>query len=136
MLPQMKDLNYEERLRKLKLPTLKYRRMRGDMIETFKILTRIYDKRVTKSILKLNESHKSRGHEMKLCKFRSKKDIRKYSFTQRVTDIWNSLPEYVVISKSVHQLENRLDRNWEKHPMKYDYTEDYKPYAGNGNKPM
>ena len=46
MLPQMKDLNYEERLRKLKSPTLKYRRTRGDMIETFKILTGIYDKRV------------------------------------------------------------------------------------------
>ena len=44
----MKNLEYEERLRKLKLPTLKYRRMRGDMIETFKIITGIYDKRVTK----------------------------------------------------------------------------------------
>ena len=130
MLPQMKDLNYEERLRKLQLPTLKYRRMRGDMIETFKILTGIYDKRVTNGILQLNESHITRGHAMKLSKFRSKKDIRKYSFTQRITDIWNSLPDYVVISKSVHQFENRLDRYWEKHPMKYVYTEEYKPYAG------
>ena len=33
MLPQMKNLNYEERLKQLKLPTLKFRRMRGDMIE-------------------------------------------------------------------------------------------------------
>jgi len=29
-------LSYKERLLKLKLPTLKYRRMRGDMIEVFK----------------------------------------------------------------------------------------------------
>jgi hypothetical protein len=50
MLPQMKNIEYEERLRNLKLPTLKYRRMRGDMIETFKIITGIYDKRVTKVI--------------------------------------------------------------------------------------
>jgi hypothetical protein len=34
----MKNLNYEERLRKLKLPTLEYRRVRGDMIETYKII--------------------------------------------------------------------------------------------------
>jgi len=82
------------------------------MIETFKILTGIYDKRVTNSIHKLNESHITRGYEMKLCKFRSKKDIRKYSFTQRVTDIWNILLEYVVISKSVTKFDNRLDRYW------------------------
>jgi hypothetical protein len=33
-IPEMKNLNYEERFRKLKLPTLVYRRVRGDMIET------------------------------------------------------------------------------------------------------
>ena len=34
----MKDLPYPERLNILKLPTLVYRRARGDMIETFKLL--------------------------------------------------------------------------------------------------
>ena len=33
----VKKLHYEERLRRLKLPTLKYRRIRGDMIELYKI---------------------------------------------------------------------------------------------------
>ena len=33
-LPGMKDLPYPERLKILKLPTLVYRRARGDMIET------------------------------------------------------------------------------------------------------
>jgi len=33
----LKELHYEERLRLLKLPTLKYRRIRGDMIELYKI---------------------------------------------------------------------------------------------------
>jgi len=32
----------KERLRKLKLPTLKYRRLRGDMIEVFKIINNMY----------------------------------------------------------------------------------------------
>ena len=56
MLPDMKDLTYEERLRKLKLPSLRYRRLRGDMIETFKIVTEIYDKRVTEDLLPINKS--------------------------------------------------------------------------------
>ena len=34
---------YDERLRILNLPTLKYRRYRGDMIELFKMIKGIYD---------------------------------------------------------------------------------------------
>ncbi|XP_076030414.1 uncharacterized protein LOC143018713 [Oratosquilla oratoria] len=43
MVPELKGLSYEERLRRLNLPTLAYRRARGDMIETYKILTGKYD---------------------------------------------------------------------------------------------
>ena len=42
----VKHLSYKERLVKLKLPTLKYRRIRGDMIEVYKILTDKYDNNV------------------------------------------------------------------------------------------
>ena len=34
LVSSLKNLEYEDRLRKLKLPTLKYRRLPGDMIET------------------------------------------------------------------------------------------------------
>jgi len=43
ILPQFKNLIYEDRLRSCKLPTLYFGRIRGDMIETFKIVTGIYD---------------------------------------------------------------------------------------------
>ena len=36
---KLKYLRYKERLERLKLPTLRYRRTRGDMIEVYKILT-------------------------------------------------------------------------------------------------
>ena len=42
-IPGMKNLSYEERLRKLELPTLSYRRLRGDMIEVYKIIQGHYD---------------------------------------------------------------------------------------------
>ena len=35
-------MKYEDRLRACKLPTLYFRRIRGDMIETFKMVTGIY----------------------------------------------------------------------------------------------
>ena len=47
LLPQIKDLSYQERLRALDLPTLKYRRLWGDMIELYKIITDKQDSEVT-----------------------------------------------------------------------------------------
>jgi len=38
MVPSIKHLPYEEHLRYLKLPSLKYQRLRGDMIMTYNIL--------------------------------------------------------------------------------------------------
>ncbi|XP_060068338.1 uncharacterized protein LOC132548490 [Ylistrum balloti] len=43
-LPGMQDMSYQDRLQKLNLPTLTYRRLRGDMIELYKITNGIYDK--------------------------------------------------------------------------------------------
>jgi hypothetical protein len=41
LVESIKHLNYEERLNKLDLPTLKFRRIRGDLIELFKIITTV-----------------------------------------------------------------------------------------------
>ena len=73
MLPQMKNLS-EERLKQLKMPTLKFRHMRGDMIEAFKILTRLYDGRVTEGMLDISRSHITRGNALKLVKHRNRRD--------------------------------------------------------------
>ena len=55
MLPTLKNLTNEERLRTLKLPTLRFRRLSGDMIETFKILKGIYDRKVTEDFFESNK---------------------------------------------------------------------------------
>ena len=46
----LRDKPYQERLRTLDLPTLKFRRLRGDMIETYKVLSEIYDTSVAPEI--------------------------------------------------------------------------------------
>ena len=65
LIPSLKNLEYADILRKLKMPTLKYRRNRGDMIETFKIMSGINDKEVTDGMLELDENTRTRGHEKK-----------------------------------------------------------------------
>jgi len=47
----LKKLSYIERLKQLQLPTLKYTRLRGDMIEVFKTVHNYYD---SEAAIKLN----------------------------------------------------------------------------------
>ena len=61
----VKHLTYKERLRQLKLPTLKYRHISGDMIEVFEILTSKYETNVTFSFEKHQDSSTSFGWEGK-----------------------------------------------------------------------
>jgi len=42
MIPGLSQLSYEERLKKMSLPSLSYRRLRGDPVETFKHLQGFY----------------------------------------------------------------------------------------------
>jgi hypothetical protein len=47
------------------MPTLKYRHLRGDMIETFKIINGIYDREVTEGLLDLDQNTRTRGNDKK-----------------------------------------------------------------------
>ena len=74
LIPGFKDMFYEERLKHLKLPTLAYRRTRGDMIEMFKILTGKYDSHVT-NFIQLNTNN-TKGHQYKVNKINARLDVR------------------------------------------------------------
>ena len=43
----------------------------------------------------------TRGHNLRLNKFRVKYDLRKYYFTSRVVNVWNCLSSFVVSADSV-----------------------------------
>ena len=88
---QRRRLNYRQRLKCLNLPTLAFRRNRGDMIEVYKILTGKYDPTLP-SILHRNVNSTTRGNPIKLCTYRPKYDLCKYYFMVRVSSLWNSLP--------------------------------------------
>ena len=109
MLPTLENLTYEERLIALKLPTLRFRRLRGDMIETFKILKGIYDRKVTEDLFELNQESKSGGHTLKIRKQRRRLNVRKFFFTNRIVDIWNNLKEEIFSAKNLNTFKNKQD---------------------------
>jgi hypothetical protein len=82
-LPTEKNLNYEERLRKLKLPTLGYRRVRGDMIEMYKIIKGKYDKGVitlVKTAEKSEVRHSTKTNTKKIVQLRANTELRRNLF--------------------------------------------------------
>jgi hypothetical protein len=103
------------------MPTLKNRRLRGDMIETFKIITGTYDNEVTEGIFDLDPNTRTRGHSKKIKKKFCRINLRKFSFTNRIVDLWNTLPQSVIDAKDVRQFEIRLDKYWEHQDVKFEY---------------
>ena len=113
-------MTYTERLKACKLPTLHYRHIRGDIIQMYKILSGKYDIAVTPRV---NRDYNSitRGNDLRLQKIRVIYDLRKYYFTNRVLNIWNSLPNYVVLSDTVNTFKFRLDKFWQHQDVIHDY---------------
>ena len=110
-MPQFRKLSYEKRLRKLKLTTLKERRQRGDMIEVFKLLAGVENIDCNQFFTPVTTCYAFRGHDRKLVTTRSRLDIRKFFFSQRVVNSWNSLPASVVQATSVNMFKNSYDRH-------------------------
>ena len=107
LIESVKHLSYEDRLKKLGIPTLKYRRLRGDLIEVFKIITNKNNH--GNCTLTLHKDLVTRGNRYKLHQKHVNYDLRKYFFANRIITTWNSLPDNLVSSTSINILKNRLD---------------------------
>ena len=83
--------------KKLSLPTLSYRRKRGDMLETYKIMYGYYDTAAVPHLALTPTIVNTRGHNEMRYKLKCTNNIRQYSFCVRIVDFWNSLPQDVYI---------------------------------------
>ena len=109
LIPGLRDLRYEERLKECGLTTLETRRLRGDQIEVFKILNG-YENIDSNFFFEIKESKITRGHNYTLVKKQSRLDVRKYSFSQRTINVWNKLSTDCVHATSVNMFKNKIDK--------------------------
>ena len=84
IVPALRNLPYADRLKKCGLTTLVFRRIRGDMIETYKIVTGKYDSAVS-PIFKFSNLKVTRGNDYKIETARTHYDLRKYYFNISLT---------------------------------------------------
>ncbi len=104
----IRQLSYNKRLQALKLPTLQYRRKRGDMITTYKIFHGLIDTDPSK-FFKINDN-KTRGHKYKIVLNKCRLDVRKNFYSQRIIKEWNCLPADIVEAKNAITFEKLFDR--------------------------
>jgi len=111
LIMNFKNMSYTDRLQRLNLPTLKYKRLRGDMIEVFKITHEIYDPDVSLKLVYHRNSN-TRGNNYKRLNQSFHYHARKYRYclSARIVNIWNSLPNDVVDVNNVNQFKARLDQ--------------------------
>ena len=102
---------YEERLEALKLPSLFYRRRRGDMVQVYQIFHGGVDL-APEEFFTATASDRTRGHPWKLKKPRAESRPRRQAFSARVVNDWNGLPPSVVGAGSVEQFKSELDAHW------------------------
>lgn len=116
-----KNLDYGQRLKKMNLTTLAFRRLRGDMIEIYKHV-HIYDSDTISDTFCLR-SRSSRKHGFQILE-RAPLDgstgPQSKSFYFRSIRAWNDLPDDVVTAGTVNDFKNRLDSNWKSHQLKYN----------------
>ena len=111
LIPELKNLSYQERLKELNLPTPYYRRKRYDLIQLFKIIAHIEDTEVEMFGLEFNDNN-TRGHIFKLQKPRCNKSFRQQIFPIRCIDDWNALQDKVLESETVLGFKTQLDKAW------------------------
>lgn len=87
---ELKDLSYSERLVSLDLPSIKYRQIRADLIQTYKILHGI-DNINKDNLFTLSNCNNTRNSSFKLYKEFASSSSRCNFLTIRVNSLWNSL---------------------------------------------
>ena len=104
---------YEQRMKTLRLTTLEDRRIRGDLIQMFKIVKEkdkiswVKNSRIIHSI--------TRGHNLRYEKELIKNSSHRYNyFVNRIANEWNKLPQETVDSTSVTAFKRNLGKFKEK----------------------
>ena len=114
MVVGLNSRTYEDKLSELKLTSLSERRKKFDLLQTYKILNG-FDRVSTDIWFKTVGENNNRltritSYSKNLVAVRSRTDISKNFFSNRVVNLWNSLPIDIKDSRTIKIFKNRLEQ--------------------------
>ena len=111
------------------LPSLAYRRIRGDAIDTYKYLNGMYNVDHSQLLVEhYSTGLETRGNGQKLQKRNCRTQLRANFYSLRIVNVWNSLPKEVIGANSVNCFKGRFDKFCMKNRYKTEWEE-----IGGGN---
>ena len=108
MVPEFRNLSYDDRRKRLNLPTVPERWTRGDNILAYQIFQQKCKLDVSE-FFTLSTST-TRGHNFKLAKHQVKLEVRRNDFAFRTVNTWNALPANAVNSSTLNGFKAAIDR--------------------------
>jgi len=93
----------------LGLDSLQCRRTKADLSMCYKIINNYICTQIV-SISTFSSTKQTRGHSRKLDKSRVSSVRDGHSFSKRIVNVWNSLPERVVMSKSITYFRHQVNK--------------------------
>jgi len=124
---KLKTKSYTDRLFYLNIPAQKFRHLRGDVIEVFKIMHNVYDTTVMFLSVKALTPEAIIINCIVILFSMTYESI---FLSARIVNIWNSLPNSVVDACTVNAFESWLDKFWQHQAVKFDFAADL---TGSGN---
>ena len=118
LIPHLRTLPYAERLKILNLPSLKFRRIRGDLIQAFKIFSGTDDIKAN-DIFTQSSYSSTRNSIFKIFKRHSRTTKRSTTFSYRVTNLWNDLSNNTKQAKNTDTFKNLLTKENKIYDLKY-----------------
>ena len=109
LIPSLKRLPYNERLKRMGLTTLEARRKRGDLIQVFKIFNNI-EKVDLVNRPKFKWDTTTRGHNQKYSREICTTEARQNFLTNRIANVWNSLPSEAINAKTTNEFKSKIDK--------------------------
>ncbi len=88
---------------------------KGGMILGYKILHGSLEGIQWRDFFQMADTSRLRGHVLKLKKERSRLDLRKFTFSQRVVNVWNGLPADIVTAPTAKVFKKLLEAHFKRH---------------------
>ena len=109
MMMELKDMDYEARLKETGLMSLEVRRCRADLLEVYKIMHGMENLNPSDFFQLRGDEATTRGHRFTIYKQRFNLMLRRFCFSNRVVDLWNSLKDEAVAARTLNEFKRHID---------------------------